>query len=48
MIHIDDSYAQNNIGLDVWLDSDNVPIHVDFIWSGRRFLTMVVKDFEIL
>ena len=48
MIHIDDSYAQNNIGLDVWLDSNNIPIQADFIWAGRRFLTMIVKDFEIL
>ena len=46
-LSIDDTYNDNDLRLDVWLDQENTPAHVDILQDGRSILTMNVTKFEI-
>ena len=45
---IDDTYEGEPIQLDIWLDDSLTPVQVDYLWQGRRILTMQVKNFQYL
>lgn len=45
---IDDSYEEDALQLDIWLDESNLPVRAEILYDGRRILTMVVRDFRIL
>ena len=45
---IDDSYADDALHLDIWLDSNDVPVRGEILWQGRRILSLEVKNFQIL
>lgn len=45
---IDDSYKDDALHLDIWLDGSDLPIRGEVLWKGRRLLSMVVKDFAFL
>ena len=45
---IDDSYADDALQLDIWLDGGNIPVRAEILWKGRRFLSMEVKNFRFL
>lgn len=45
---IDDSYEEDTIQLDIWFDENDYPKHADFLWQGRRIITMEVKNFRHL
>jgi len=47
-VQIDDSYEEDPLQLDIWLDDANLPIHCDFLWNGRRILSAEIKNFAIL
>ena len=47
-VTIDDSYEEDTIQVDVWLDEQNCPMQADFLWKGRRIITMEVKNFRYL
>lgn len=47
-VTIDDSYAENALHLDIWLDADNFPCRSDILWQGRRLLSIEVKNFSFL
>ena len=47
-IQIDDSYAENAIQLEIWVDQLNKPIRGEILWEGRRIISIDVTDFEIL
>ena len=47
-VAIDDSYAENALHLEVWLDSNDIPQQCEIYWQGRRLLSMVVKNFTFL
>ncbi|MBQ7817279.1 MAG: hypothetical protein IJ388_00585 [Oscillospiraceae bacterium] len=47
-ISIDDSYDDDALHLDIWLDGEDVPIRGEIIWQGRRLLTIGVKNFTFL
>lgn len=42
---IDDSYADNALTVDIWLEEDEV-VEAEIAWEGRRCLTMTVDDFS--
>lgn len=44
----DDSYDDNALMLDIWLDADNVPVQADIYEENRKILTLVVSQFRIL
>lgn len=47
-VAIDDSYADNALHLEVWLDSNDIPQRCEIYWQGRRLLSMDVKNFTFL
>ena len=46
-VSIDDSYADDALTLDIYLDHSNVPVQADVIWENRRILTMQIRNFQI-
>lgn len=47
-VAIDDSYEENALHLDIWLDASNVPVRGEILWKGRRLLTITVKNFTFV
>ena len=45
---IDDSYEENALTVDIWLNEDDVPVRAEFLYDGRRILTMVITNFQIV
>ena len=45
---LDDSYAEDALTLDIWLNSFNQPERADILHNGRRILSVDVRNFEIL
>lgn len=47
-VAIDDSYEENALHLEVWLDNEDNPQRCEIYWQGRRLLSMDVKNFTFL
>ncbi len=47
-VTIDDSYEQDALQLDIWLNSENVPVSCEILWQGRRILSIQVHSFVFL
>ncbi len=45
---IDDSYADDALHLDIWLDGQDAPVRGEILWQGRRILSMDVRNFSFL
>ncbi len=45
---IDDSYEDDALQLDIWVNEANAPVRAEILYDGRRILTLDVKDFVIL
>ena len=41
---IDDSYEDDALMLDIWLDGKNLPKRAEILYDGRRILTLDVKN----
>lgn len=47
-LSIDDSYKEDALHLDVWLDGQDLPVRGEIMWQGRRLLTIAVKNFTFM
>ena len=47
-LSIDDSYEEDALHLDIWLDGSDCPIRGEVLWQGRRILSMDVTNFRFL
>lgn len=47
-LSIDDSYADDALHLDIWLDPSDQPARGEILWQGRRLLSVTVTNFTIL
>lgn len=47
-LSIDDSYEDDPLRLDIWLNPEHEPEHADILYDGRRILSVAVADFEFL
>ena len=45
---LNDDYDADALQLDIWLDKENRPVQADIMQEGKRILTVVVTDFQIL
>lgn len=45
---IDDSYDDDALHLDIWLDTSDHPVRAEVVWQGRRLLSIEVKNFAFL
>lgn len=46
-LSVDDSYEEDALGLDVWLDAEDRPVQAEIQYDGRRILTIQVEGFQI-
>lgn len=44
---IDDSYEEDALQLDIWIDGQNLPVQSDILYDGRRILTVQVSNFTL-
>ncbi len=47
-IKIDDSYESDPIEVDIWTDPSYNPLGCEFLWQGRRFLSMEIINFTLM
>ena len=47
-LSIDESFHEDPLHLDIWLNSDHIPDHADILFEGRRILSVNVRNFVIL
>ena len=45
---IDDTFEEDALQLDIWLDENDLPIRSEVCYDGKRILTLSVRDFRIL
>ncbi len=45
---IDDSYAEDALTVDIWLNEKDLPIRAEILYDGRRILTLAIKNFQIV
>lgn len=47
-ISIDDSYEDNALHLDIWINSQDVPVRGDILWDGKRVVSLEVRNFSYM
>ncbi len=47
-ISIDDSYEDNALHLDIWLNSQDIPVRGEILWQGRRVVSVEVRNLSYL
>lgn len=45
---IHDTYEEDALLLDIWVDAQDRPVRADVMYDGRRILSLTVNDFVIL
>lgn len=45
---IDDSYEDDALTLDIWLNAEDIPVRCEILYDGRRILSLNVTNFTIL
>lgn len=48
LVTIDDSYEEDALQVDIWLDGENLPVRAEILYDGRRILSMEITDFRFL
>lgn len=47
-ISMDDSYNEDALHLEVYVDDSGIPYGAEIYWKGRQFLTLQVENFQYL
>ena len=47
-VTIHDSYEEDALQLDIWLDDQDIPVRADILYDGRRILALTITNFQIL
>lgn len=45
---LNDSYEEDPLQIDVWLDENELPQRAEILWQGRRVLSIHIKDFAFV
>lgn len=45
---IDDSYEEDALTVDIWLDAEDTPVRAEILYDGRRILTLKIENFTIV
>ena len=48
LLTIDDSYAEDALHLDIWLNEQDLPVRCEILYDGRRILSLDIRDFTFL
>lgn len=46
-LSIDDSYEDDALHLDIWLDEKDLPSRAEILHGGRKILSLTIKNFQI-
>lgn len=46
-VTIHDSYEEDALQVDIWLDGENLPARAEILHDGRRILTLTIRNFQI-
>lgn len=46
-VSIDDSYEEDALHLDIWLDQQNIPLRAEILFRDRRILSLEIENFDI-
>lgn len=46
-LRVDDSYEQDALTLDIWLDGEDRPVRADIYEENRRIMVLEVKNFQL-
>ena len=44
---MDDSYAEDALRMEIWLNGDDLPVRGEIYYGGRRILSLDVKNFVL-
>lgn len=47
-LSIDDSYAEDALRLDVWIDEKQCPVRGEILWKNRRIVSVDVSNFTFM
>ena len=47
-LSVEDSFEEDSLRLDIWLNTGGMPEHADIFYGGRRILSVDVENFQIL
>lgn len=47
-LSMDDTYEEDALHLDIWMDENRMPVRGDILYDGRRILSVEVEDFTFL
>jgi hypothetical protein len=47
-ITVDDSYEEDAMTLEIWLNASNQPVRAEILYKNRRILTVTIENFQIL
>jgi len=47
LITVNDSYQEDALQLDIWLNENTLPFYCEIFWQGRRVLSLEIEDFVI-
>lgn len=45
---VDDSYDEDALQLDIWMDTDGIPLKAEVIHEGQNILSFQIRNFRIL
>lgn len=45
---IDDSFEEDALKLDIWINKENQPVYADILYKNRRILSMEIINFDIV
>ena len=45
---MDDTYEEDALHLDIWMDAQHLPIRADILYDGKRILSLEVENFAFL
>lgn len=48
LLTIHDSYEEDALRLDIWLDAEDNPLRCDIVWQNRRILSVEIEDFAFV
>lgn len=46
-LSIDDSYEDDALHLDIWLDEKDIPVRAEIVYDGKRILSLTVKNYAL-
>ena len=47
-VSIDDSYEEHPLQLEICTDGDYIPIRAEFLWKGKKVLSLTVSNYSCL